>query len=77
MEEHKKWLTPKKKLDNLFNEVSAQRPHRGHMCQEQTWKYGTSLSQDERERRSNEIWLKNWNYQKEYNKRGKHHSTAP
>lgn len=42
----------------LFNEVSAQRPHRGRMCQEQTWKYGTSLNQHERERRSSEIWLK-------------------
>lgn len=56
--EHKKCLISKEKLDTLFNEVSAQRPHRAHMCQEQTWSYGTIPDQDVRERRSSGIWLK-------------------
>ena len=43
-----KWLTQEEKLDTLFNAVSVQRPHRGHMYQEQAWNHSKSLDGDGR-----------------------------
>lgn len=60
------------------DEVSAQRPHRGHMP-------GTDLEVgykswprwEGKEEQWNMAEGNDWNYQKKYNKRGKHHNTTP